>query len=75
MYLKMVHIHSSSNEKHPLTTVEDIFDNIHIISKLFEDILCHLHQSWVLPFRTKPRKQNTVLHEKIVHKAEQESCD
>jgi len=37
--------------------------------------LCHLHQSWVLPFRTIPRKQNTVLNEKIVCKAEQESCD
>lgn len=43
--------------------------------KHFEDILCHLHQSWVLPFRTIPRKQNTVLNEKIVCKAEQESCD
>lgn len=75
MYLKMLHINSSSNEKHPLTVVEDIFDNIHIISKHFEDILCHLHQSWVLPFRTNPRKQNIVLNEKIVHKAEQESCD
>lgn len=75
MYLKKLHINSSSNEKYPLTVIEDICDNIHIILKHFENILCHLHQSWVLPFRTIPRKRNTVLNEKTVRKAEQELCD
>lgn len=64
MYLKMLHINFSSNDKCPLTATKDIIDNIHIISKHSEDIRCHLHQSWVLPFRTIPRKQNTVLNEK-----------
>lgn len=43
MHLKIFRINSAQMRMCPLNAKEDIFDNIHTISKYFKDLLCAVH--------------------------------